>query len=96
MRVFSFKGLMKTVFQTQLFFLHFGSLEPLLTQSLFSLKNPIKSQVQSSHNHLQGMFIQYFLFIYLEYALDSRFCLSWVRFEQGLGNFKFFKKISIS
>jgi len=38
------------------------------------------------------MFIQYFLFIYLEYALDSRFCLSWVRFEQGLGNFKFWQK----
>ena len=38
------------------------------------------------------MFIQSFLFIYLDYALDSKFCLSWVHFWKRVGNFELCKK----
>ena len=38
------------------------------------------------------MFIQSSLFIYLDYALDFRFCLSWVHFWKRVGNFGFCKK----
>ena len=38
------------------------------------------------------MFIQSFLFIYLDYALDSRFCLNWVHFWIRVENFELCQK----